>query len=146
MRLFQIYVLLAVTVSLLACKPTAGEGGGLDFDAAWVRALPPGQPMTAAYGVLTNKQSDALTLRSFASDQFADVSLHRTTDQGGVSRMRPVDEIKLRPGESIALEPGGLHLMLMAPSADVSPGDHVRLSFIADTGVQFEFSVAIEMR
>ena len=145
MRFLHLYLLLAVTALLPGCEP-AHETTGLDFDSAWVRALPPGQQMTAAYGVLTNRQSDTLTLRLFASDRFADVSLHRTVSAGGVSRMQPVDQIRLEAGASVTLAPGGMHLMLMAPAGEVAPGDRVRLSFISDSGAHYEFSVPVEMR
>lgn len=145
MRFLHLYLLLAVTALLPGCEP-AGHATGLDFDSAWVRALPPGQQMTAAYGVLSNRQSDTMTLVSFASDRFADVSLHRTVSVGGVSRMQPVDQIRMEAGASVILAPGGMHLMLMAPVGKIAPGDRVRLSFISDSGVHYEFSVAVEMR
>lgn len=136
---------MLIGLALAACQP-ADEPEGLVLEAGWVRAMPPGKGMTAAYGALTNWQSDTVIVRSFASDQFADVSLHRTIVEDGISRMRAVESLSLEPGQTVLLEPGGLHLMLMGPSGSFSPGDRVSLGFITADGARFDFAVPVEQR
>ena len=66
---------------------------------------------------------------SASSPSFASVELHETKLVDGVSRMRPVPELRLVPNGSAQLKPGGLHLMLMKPSAPLNPGSRVVLQF-----------------
>lgn len=123
----------------------AGEAG-LAFDEAWIRPLPPGMKMTAAFGLLRNEGTEAIEVSSFTSPQFADVSLHRTQLVDGVSRMREVPVLEIAAGETIALEPGGYHLMLMMPVGQLAAGQSVTVGMTASDGRSFHFDVTVERR
>jgi copper(I)-binding protein len=116
------------------------------FQDAWVRPVPPGMKMTAGFGTLRNPGSEDLVLTSFSSPSFSDVSLHRTERVDGVSKMREVHELPVPPGESVKLEPGGYHLMLMMPATEVVPGQVITLSMTASGGQSFRFDVPVERR
>jgi putative membrane protein len=60
--------------------------------------------------------------------------LHQTSLEGGVMRMRPVDEVVLQPGETRVLEPGALHVMLMGLTRPLTAGDSVEVRLLV-TGV-----------
>jgi len=134
---------LGCSIVLLACQPPAGE---LTFEEAWVRAMPPGMKMTSAYGVFRNGTGDAVTLEAFASPMFGDVSLHETRQVNGVSKMVEVGNLTLQPGEALGLEPGGYHLMLMAPSAPLAIGAVVPIELTAADGRTFRFELPVERR
>jgi periplasmic copper chaperone A len=112
----------------------------------WVRAVPPGSGMTAAYGKFTNVGSQAIRISGLHSDTYKDVSLHRTAVEHGISRMQPMPDWQLDPGKTTVLEPGGYHLMLMQPIREIHPGDHVRLVLTTTGGEKFEFSLPVEAR
>jgi len=118
----------------------------LAFEAAWIRALPPGMKMTAGFGLLRNDGAQAIELSAFSSPQFGDVSLHRTELVEGLSRMREVPSLKLAPGETIALEPGGYHLMLMMPVAPIAVDERITLDISAEDGRVFRFELPVERR
>ena len=118
----------------------------LVFEAAWIRALPPGMKMTAGFGLLRNDGAEPIGLSSFSSPQFGDVSLHRTELVDGLSRMREVPSLNLAPGESIALEPGGYHLMLMMPVASIAVDERTTLDVTAEDGRVFRFGLPVERR
>ncbi len=81
---------------------------------AWVRAMPPGSMMTAAYANFTNGGYSDVLITGFSSPQYRSVSLHQTTvDESGVSKMVEVTQLQLTAGEVMVLAPGGKHLMLM---------------------------------
>ena len=42
--------------------------------------------------------------------------------------MLPVERVEIASGEAIALEPGGMHLMLMKPEKTPQPGDMVSVT------------------
>ena len=132
-------------VLLASCTP-APEGPELTFDAAWVRAAPPGHGMTAGFGTLTNHGPDAIELVGFGSPTWADVSLHRTELVDGVSRMREVESLTVPADGSVELAPGGYHLMLMMPAGPAVPGDKVTVTMTTADGRTFLHEVPVERR
>jgi len=111
-----------------------------------VRPIPPGMKMTAGFGKLNNPGDTTIVFNSFSSPSFADVSLHRTVREEGVSKMREVPELLVAPGDSIVLEPGGYHLMLMIPSGEITPGQTITIGMTAEDGRSFRFDVPVERR
>lgn len=93
-----------------------------------MRAAPPGAMMTAAYARLRNDGQRALRLTGASSPAFAEISLHRTIVEKGLSRMTHGTPLELASGQRAALEPGGWHLMLMRPAQAFKAGDRVPLS------------------
>jgi copper(I)-binding protein len=75
----------------------------------------PGKTMRAAYLALTNNTDEAIRITRVTSDVFAAVELHETTVRDGVARMRALPQLDIPAGETILLERGGKHLMLMRP-------------------------------
>lgn len=137
--------LSALLLLMLSGGLPAGEAG-LTFDEAWIRALPPGMGMTAGFGRLGNAGTEAAEIVGFSSPAFGDVSLHRTEQVDGVSRMREVGSVTLVPGEILELAPGGYHLMLMAPRSPLVPGTFVVIEFAIADGRSQQFEVPVERR
>lgn len=136
---------LCLAMVLAACAPSA-EQSPPEFEDAWIRPLPPGMKMTAAFGTVNNPGKKPIVFNAFSSPSFGDVSLHRTESVDGVSRMREVDELRVRPGESFVLEPGGYHLMLMMPHSSLEPGQAVTVVMSTDDGRSFNFDFPVERR
>jgi hypothetical protein len=143
--LSQIANLFVLTVLLAGCEPDP-TAIVLSLEDGWVRAVPPGMKMTAAYGRFTNHGMDTIEIISFRSDSFTDVGLHQTTMENGVSKMEQVSNWSLSPGTRTVLKPGALHLMLMDPTRKIRPGDSIGLTLIAANGEQYRFSLPVETR
>jgi len=105
---------------LSACQPPAQTPTvAFVVEDAWVRAMPPGQKMTAAYGVFRNSGSVSLRISEFSSPQYASVSLHETiVDSSGMNKMQDIQAMVILPGEVLELAPGGKHFMLMGKYSD----------------------------
>lgn len=130
------------TLFLAACV-AEGERP-LQLHDAWVRAMPPGSGMTAAYGVFENHGLEPLVITQFASDRFEDVSLHQTVVENGLSRMEPVPELVVLPGGKAVLAPGGLHLMLVKPLGNPPrPGERVGVILVTSDGVRLEWAFQV---
>jgi len=99
----------------------------VDISAAWIRALPPTQKVTAAYLTLTNHGADAITVVGGRSDIAKAVEVHTTREVDGYVRMERVKEVSVAPGQSVALEPGGMHIMLLGLARMPTVGEKVRL-------------------
>lgn len=89
----------------------------------------PGTHVGAAYLALTNTTDEAITITKVASPDFEAVTLHETILEDGVSRMVARQELAIPPRQTVALERGGRHLMLMRPVGAI---DSVTLQFFAD--------------
>lgn len=91
----------------------------------WARPAVKGS-MGGAYFVYTNELPAADTVLSVASDAARMVQLHETYEtDDGISGMREVKNIILQPEETLVLEEGGLHLMLMNMQRNLAEGDTV---------------------
>jgi copper(I)-binding protein len=97
------------------------------IDGAYVRGVPPGQPNSAAFMKIVNKGSAGHALVSGSSPVAEVVELHTHTMEGGMMRMRQVDKIDLPAGETVSLQPGGLHVMLIGLKQKLVPGEEVEL-------------------
>lgn len=113
---------------------------------AWVRVLPAPMPMNAGYLRLRNTCAAPLAIVAASSPAYGEVSIHETRTVDGVSRMREVAELPLAPGATVEMKPGGLHLMLMRPTAPVRIGQRVRIDLHLKDGrrlpVEFEARAA----
>ncbi|HEX5091929.1 MAG TPA: copper chaperone PCu(A)C [Burkholderiales bacterium] len=93
---------------------------------AWVRGMVPGQDTTGAFLSITSKQDARLVgVRTPAAGM---AELHRSTMEGGVMRMRPVESLLLPAGTPVELKPGGYHLMLMHVKQALKEGGKVPLT------------------
>lgn len=113
---------------LCGLAPQAVLATGLDSVAlagAWVRALPPGQPNTAAYVTVTNGGSAAVTIVGGNADIAETVEIHTTREVDGFQRMEQLFEVQLAPGQSKAFTPGGMHLMLLGLERMPALGEEV---------------------
>ncbi len=98
-----------------------------------MRFLTPAIP-AAGYFTLTNNGSNELALTSASSPDCHSLMLHRSVTQNGTAHMEMVQRIPLHPHDSVTFEPGGYHLMCMAPSAAVTPGRSVPVTLHFDGG------------
>ncbi len=149
-------LLLALPLLLLAwgCGKAPEQGAKGDSDAiprvshARILLPPPGGSMATGYFEVNNPGTTAIELRAVSSSSFASVEMHETREQGGMSRMRPVEKVEIPAGGSASFGPGGKHLMLMDSQLDADkPAREVPMSleFVAANGskrvVEVRFAV-----
>ena len=136
--------LAALLPVLLACGKQSQEStsSGLQVREAWVRAMPPGSPVAAGYMQLHNPGRTALRVSGLSSPLAERVEAHDMTMENGQMRMRE-SEIALAPGESLALEPGGRHLMFFGVKAPFAEGQSVALTIRLDDGSSQQLSLPV---
>lgn len=94
----------------------------------------PGTGMMAGYLTLVNDGATSVTVRGATSPAFARISLHRSIEQDGQSRMEAVETLAVAAGERVVFEPGGLHLMMFEPGGEPRVGDSLPLELQTDAG------------
>ncbi len=119
-------------LGLLLVVGGTAQAEGLEVHDAWVRLPPPGTN-TAGYLELRNTADESVRIVGVESAAAQRVEMHRTAVKDGVARMRPVDAIEVPAGGRVALEPGGLHLMLIGPRG-LREGEPVSLTFTLASG------------
>jgi periplasmic copper chaperone A len=111
----------------------------------WLRATPKNAPVAAGYATITNKGADADRLVGATLPMAQDGQIHSMSMAGGVMRMERLhDGLPIGPGATVALAPGGYHLMFVKPSAQLKAGETVEgtLVFQKAGNVAVTFAVA----
>jgi copper(I)-binding protein len=117
---------MLVIMALVAGACGAGSDGVVISN---IRLGQPTGPNAALYFTATNGgQPDRLL--GAETDVAATVEIHETTtDTEGAMGMRAVEAVELGAGDSLELEPGGLHMMLVDVSR-LAVGDTVEVTLI----------------
>lgn len=102
--------------------------GDLAITSAWARATPPGASTAGAYVTVENHGRTADRLLGVTTPAAGMVMAHETHEENGVASMRMVDAPELPAGGSLAMQPGGLHLMLMQLHGPLKAGDDLPLT------------------
>jgi copper(I)-binding protein len=132
---------LAVTVALAGAAalsaPAAAAGdydlGSIHISQPWSRATPKGAATGAGYMTLTNKGATADRVSCVSDDASVQCEIHTMTMEGGVMKMRPVEGgLEIKPGESVALKPGGNHMMFLSLKHPLEQGQTVKATLKFD--------------
>ncbi len=120
---------------LVTCLPALSHATCIRVLDRWA---PPSysQVNAAAYITLRNDCPQRIRLRSASAEAVSlSAELHtHITDAQGIIRMRQVKEMTLAPGESLTMQPGGKHLMLMNLRRKLADGEEIVLT-LRFTGV-----------
>jgi periplasmic copper chaperone A len=137
--------IVAAAAKAASAAAASVKAGDLTIETPWMRATPGGAKVAGGYVRITNTGTQADRLTGTAIPLAGRGSIHSMSMEGGVMRMAPVEGgLVIKPGETVELKPGGLHLMFEdltgAPKAgDVVPGT---LTFERAGIVPVSFSVA----
>jgi len=86
--------------------------------------------MSALYATLQNGTSDADTLQVVRTSVANTVEIHESYEnEDGTRGMRPIGPVPVGAGEQVALEPGGIHVMLIRLTETLQPGDSLAVDF-----------------
>lgn len=148
------FALIALPLLLAACQgesrtsassETTVDGqtvSQVNATGPWCRPTPNGRDMTACYITLTSSTGDRLT--SVISPRAARSELHAVSTDGGVMSMREMEYgLELPAGETVALAPGGDHIMLMSVTVPLAEGDRVPLALTFESGAQIALEAPV---
>jgi copper(I)-binding protein len=137
------FVCVLLGLCAFAASAAAAEPACVTVRDGWVRLPPGAMPMAAGYGQIRNDCPNAVVVVGAGSKAFGDVSLHETTLAEGISRMREVERLPIAAGGTVALKPGGLHLMLMQPEVALKEGTQVPLRLTLDDGRKVDATLQV---
>ncbi|MFD0988179.1 copper chaperone PCu(A)C [Methyloligella solikamskensis] len=136
-----------VALTLVAASAVAQahdhKAGEIKIVQPWSRATPGGAEVGAGYLTIENtgKEADRLTGGSTPIAEMLEV--HSMTMEGNMMKMRKLDGLDIPAGGSVALKPGGNHIMLMGLKQPIEEGKPftATLTFEKAGDVEVEFTV-----
>lgn len=143
MRINRLSQLLAMGLWLVSSIASAQAVDEVVVEGAYVRAVPPGQSNSAAFLKISNKGSTDHALVAGSSSAAKAVELHTHTMDGGMMRMRQVEKIDVPAGETVSLQPGGLHLMLIGLQQKLVPKESITLTLRFEDGSETTMKVPV---
>lgn len=111
-------------------------GEMLHWKDAWVRSMPPGAQVSAAYGMLMNHSDQTVTLSTVSSEISGTAEMHEVIAEGDQRRMAELESIDIAPHETLIFEPGGRHIMLLDIAAPPIQGETVEICAISAAGTR----------
>ncbi|MCB1724119.1 MAG: copper chaperone PCu(A)C [Gammaproteobacteria bacterium] len=129
-------LLLSLCAVLVAATAAFADGVAdkVTINDPYVRAVPPVVKTTAAFMQIQNTDAVERFIVGASSPIASDVELHMHEHDGGVMRMRRIPHIHLPPDRTVALEPGGLHVMMFGLRSALHPGEEVPVTLTFDDG------------
>ena len=121
------FLLLPVMAALLVgCAQNGAEPEVAVEDARVQLPAVPGRPGTAYFTLTSTNEPTKLV--AVESPRIERIELHETVTEGGLSKMRPLQDTTFQQG-SLAFTPGGKHAMLFGIDPALKAGDKVTLTF-----------------
>lgn len=142
--------LAACLILIVACREPAATSAEDPTAAQWVmisdaraRAMPPAAANSAAFMTLKNP-GPSTWLVAAKADVSERVELHTHTEVDGAMQMRAVPRIEIPAGETVRLEPGGLHVMLIGSKEPLVEGHRFDLTLVFADGSETTLDVPVE--
>ena len=139
-RLVLCFVLALLSGPALAHDAKVGD---LVIMEPWARATI-GQVKTgAAYLTVINHGTAGDRLLAVSTPVAAKAQFHSNIMDAGVMKMRPVEAIDIAAKGSTALEPGGIHVMLMGVHSPLKEGDAFAMTLTFETAGSVDVEVHV---
>ena len=157
------------TTAADAADGVVSDEDGLTIANPWARTSPMDTTYGAVYMELTSADGDALVGASVPSDIAGTVEIHETvvaddassdttmamgggssdtteTTMGGMGQMtmQPIDSLELPAGETVALEPGGYHIMLIDLVAPLETGQEIEVTLTFENAGERTITVPVQ--
>lgn len=120
-------------LALVACGNTHGHSGdghmhkGLEISNATVIPPFPGRDIAAGYFSITNHTGMDDAIIAAALPLSDTVEIHTHLNEDGVMKMRRINSVPIKAGETVHFQPGGFHLMIFDVEG-VTLGDEIPLT------------------
>jgi iron complex outermembrane receptor protein len=140
--------------SFLACLALAGSAafahdythGHLVIGHPWSRPAAAGMPTGVAYLTITNNGPKEEVLVGARTPAAQRVEIHQTSVSEGMARMRPLPQVRIVPGSTVKIAPGGIHLMLIGLEVPLTAGDEIPLTLVFREAGDVEVEISVESR
>ena len=139
-------LILSSAVALFGLPAAAHDYtlGSLKIGHPWARATPPTAPSGGGFLTVTNTGTTADRLVSVSSPAAAQVQVHEMKMDGTIMRMRELENgLEIPPGATVALAPGGLHLMMMGLKAPLKEATRVPVTLVFEKAGKIDVELQV---
>ncbi|MEJ8473406.1 copper chaperone PCu(A)C [Roseibium algae] len=137
----------AAMMSLVATASYADHAshGHISVTDTWTRATPPKAMSGGGFAKISNGGSEDDRLIAVSSPAASRVELHEMVVSDGVMKMRQMENgIEVPAGETVSLQPGGLHIMFMKLAGPFKEGETVPVTLTFEKAGDVSINLAIE--
>ncbi|MGE0062780.1 MAG: copper chaperone PCu(A)C [Xanthobacteraceae bacterium] len=141
------FVLAAIAAIVFVVPASAHDYtlGALKIGHPWARATPKGATVGGGYLTITNTGKEADRLVGGSTDVAGKVEFHEMSMEGGVMKMRPLaNGLTIKPGETVALKPGGYHVMFMGLKKPLVEGQSFKGTLVFEKAGKIEVDFKID--
>ena len=133
-------------LGLLGASPVASAdftARGLKIGHPWTRPAAIGGTGAGYLSIAnTGKAADALIGVETTAAKSAGV--HRSAMAGEVMTMRPVTALAIAPGQTVTLQPGGDHIMMVGLTRALSQGEKIPVTLVFQKAGRIQIALLVE--
>mgnify|MGYP000440745100 CR=1 FL=1 len=116
----------------------------LEVRDAWAAPTPGGVEVSAGYLTISNATTADDRMIAVATPRATSSEVHEMSMDGGVMRMRAVEGgLSVPAGETVALAPGGLHLMFFGVTQPLVEGESIPVTLTFANAGDIEVSLPV---
>ena len=128
---------------LISLPAAAQQAGDIAVSTPWTRAA--GQNGTGAgFLAIANRGTLPDRLVGASSPIARVIEIHAHIREGDILRMRPAAALELPPGQTVTLQPGGFHLMLIGLKEPLIQGQTVPVTLRFERAGEVPVTLAIQ--
>ncbi len=139
--ILSILATLMLATVLAACADDAAADPVIEN--VWARPGDTGDN-SAAFMDISNDGDADLTLIGASGDIAGAVEVHESSMEDGMMQMEEIPELVIEAGETVSLEPGGYHIMMMNLEQDLEVGDTFQITLEFEDHDDIELDVTVE--
>jgi len=142
---------LSILIGLAMVASACGGDGDVEVEGIWARTSPPAADAGAIYLQITSPDADRLIGAAVDPSVAGVAQIHETVmvegggegEGMGTMMMQEVGIIDLPAGETISLEPGGHHIMMMRLPAPFESGQTFEVTLTFETAGSKTYEVEV---
>lgn len=136
--------LLSVALATGAASADAVKVGDLTIEAPFAHATPPRAPVAGGYMIIKNSGSEPDRLIGGSAAFAGKIEIHEMKVENDVMKMREIEGGLVIPaGGSVALEPGGYHVMFMKLAERLQDGETRKATLVFERAGEVELDFAV---
>jgi copper(I)-binding protein len=134
--------LLLIVVGAAAAHEFSSKG--ITVSHPWARATPGGVNVGGAYLEIKAAPGQGDRLVGARSAVAGSMEVHSHAIENGVAKMRKIDGLTIKGGQSVVLKPGGYHVMLLDLKQPLKEGDLVKFTLSFEKAGDIEVEATVE--
>ncbi len=130
LHLLGSFLVLASALVLSGQHASAQQKGLMTLKKAHIVLGPPMVRVHGGYFEFSNATRHKITILGATSKAYRRVEIHRSSVEGGIVVMEPVNSLTVEAGGELTFKAGGLHLMLIEPNRELAPKEKVEVTLL----------------